>query len=383
MTDWLVGLRNRTFLVLDLVLLAAAPAIALAARLDGLEPLASYAPSLTIFTALALLIKVATFWRAGLYLRYWRYASVDELAQIVLAVLVASAVVMLTYYGFLAPTSVLAPSLPRSVGPIDALLSLAFVGGTRFAVRWAESYHHRLPRGKELRRVLVIGAGDAGRMIVREMQANPHLGMEPIGFVDDDPLKQRLQIQRIPVLGDSQSIVEVAATYHVTEAIIAMPTAPGKTIRELTRLCQDAKLPVKTVPGMFEMLDGRVTVSRIRSVEITDLLRREPVPVDLSNVARLIHGQRVLVSGAGGSIGRELCRQIVRGAPADLILLGHGENSIFEILNELQDGGASYLAATRLHPVIADIRDADRLCPSSTASSPRWCCMPPRTSTSR
>ena len=357
MTDWLVGLRNRNFFILDLVLLAAAPTIALVARLDGVELISVYAPSLAVFTALALLIKGATFWRAGLYRRYWRYASVDELAQIVLAVLVASAVLMLAYYGFLSSVAVLAPSLPRSVGAIDALLSLAFAGGTRFAVRWAESLRQNLPRGKDLQRVLIIGAGDAGRMIVREMQANPHLGMEPIGFLDDDPLKHRLQIQRIPVLGDSQSIAEMAGTYHVTQAIIAMPTAPGSAIREIFTLCEQAGLAVRTVPGIYEILGEQVTVNQIRSVQLEDLLRREPVRIDSEAVRSLVNGRRVLVTGAGGSIGSELCRHVARYGPSEIVFLGHGEDSIFRLASEF----ARSFPAVPTARVIADVRDASRI----------------------
>jgi FlaA1/EpsC-like NDP-sugar epimerase len=357
MTEWLFSLRNRDFFLLDLVLLAASPTIALAVRLEGSDLIPTYALSLAVFTAIALLIKVPIFWRAGLYVRYWRYASVDELAQIVLATLVASAALMLAYYAFLAPIPGLAPSLPRSVGAIDALLCLAFAGGPRFALRWAESYLHRLPRGKDQRRIVVIGAGDAGRMIVREMQANPHLGMAPIAFLDDDPHKQNLQIQRIPVLGLPQSIAEVAATYRVSQAIIAMPTAPGNVIRQIVTLCEEAGLAVRTVPGVYEILGEQVTVNQIRNVQIEDLLRREPVRIDSEAVRALVNGRRVLVTGAGGSIGSELCRQVARYGPSEIVFLGHGEDSIFRLGSEF----ARSFPGVHTARVIADARNAGRL----------------------
>jgi FlaA1/EpsC-like NDP-sugar epimerase len=285
----------------------------------------------------------------------------------------------------------LSPQLPRSVPFIDGLLTLTAIGGSRFSIRLAERWRRRgTPGGK---RVLIIGAGDAGRMIAREMQNNPQLGLDPLGFIDDDPAKQGMQIQGLPVLGDRQSLPELVRDYKTSQAIIAMPTAPGKTIRHFVELCEEAGIQAKTIPGIYELLSGRVSVSQIHNVEIEDLLRREPVHIETEEVERMLRGKRVLVTGAGGSIGSEICRQALQlytepgrsDGAAELILLGHGENSIFQIARELErqgdketrgqgdrrQGDRETISPSPPHlvtpsppsivPVIADIRDLSRL----------------------
>ncbi len=374
-------MTNRHFFLLDILFLSTLPALALALRLDGFDGVPRYGLTLALFTGLALAIKLPTFWRAGLYNRYWRYASVDDLGQIVLAVLLASFLLNVVAYFVLNPfragdfgmqmadfglggpgSAIRIPQseilqVPRSLGALDFLLTLAAVGGTRFTVRLAERYRHRSLGIKGEQPVLVIGAGDAGRMIVREMQANPRLGMIPVGFVDDDPRKQGLRIHGVPVLGDRRRIAELAREYQAGQVVIAMPTAPGKVIREIVETCAQAGLPVRTVPGIYEILDGRVTVNQIRHVQFEDLLRRAPVQIDTAAVRGLIAGQRVLVTGAGGSIGSELCRQIAQYDPAQLVLLGHGENSIFQLASEFAQNHPQVSIAR----VIADVRDAHRL----------------------
>jgi len=247
--------------------------------------------------------------------------------------------------------------LPRSIPLIDGMLTLIAVGGIRFSVRLAERWPcgiriipqgwpyraHMIPQGWRRRgspsgqRVLIIGAGNAGRMIVREMQANPQLGLEPVGFIDDEPAKQRVKIQGLPVLGNRERIAEVVRNYKLSQAIIAMPTAPGKTIRHFVELCKEAGVETKTIPGIYELLSGQVSVNQVRDVEIEDLLRREPVEIEADEVIRMVRGKRVLVTGAGGSIGSEICRQVAQHGAAELILLGHGENSIFQITRELRN----------------------------------------------
>ena len=350
-------LRNRVFLIADLVGWAAIPFAALAIRLDGVYDLRAFAPHLAGFAVGAIVCKLLALWVCGLYRRYWRYASIDELALIWVAVGGAGITAAIAYHWVTGPLLPWGTPLPKSIPVIDMLLTLVFVGGTRFAARLV--HHTRLKlQGHFVReRVLIAGAGDAGTMIARELRANPQLGIEPVGFVDDDPAKIGSTIHGVPVLGRRDAILELARDFAVTAVIIAMPRVPGSEIREIRNICERAKLQTKIIPGVFEILSGKVSVSQLRDVQIEDLLRRPPVETDQRAVAELAKGMTVLVSGAGGSIGSEMCRQLARLGARELVLLGHGENSIFQIHNELlvKHPGLS------LVPVIADIRDVRRI----------------------
>lgn len=372
MNAFLLRLRNRHFFALDLVALVVIPTLALALRLDGFEALSRYAGALLTFTLMGVVVRVLVFLRAGLYGRYWRYASVDEIALIIITVTGATVINTLLFLAlrvlppcsFPLPLSLSlppqlpcapVPPLPPSIPLIDGLLTLIAVGGSRFTLRLAERWRwHGSPSG---RRVLIIGAGDAGRLIAREMQANPELGLEPVGFIDDDSAKQGMKIQGLLVLGGRDRILELIRDYKVSQAVIAMPTASGKTIRHFVKLCEEAGVEAKIIPGIYKLLSGQVSVSQIRNVEIEDLLRRKPVEIQADDVVRMVRGKRVLVTGAGGSIGLEICLQVARHGAAELVLLGHGENSI---LRSMRDLTAEYHDLP-LHPVVADIRDRPRL----------------------
>jgi FlaA1/EpsC-like NDP-sugar epimerase len=304
----------------------------------------------------ALAIKPLTYSSFGLYRRVWTYASTRELKLIAAAVSLASAAVAVVmvvitslqvYKGF-----------PRSVLAIDWLLSLLAVGGLRFAMRLvAESRSGSVRAPARTRRVMIVGAGDAGALVVREMQKNPQLHFQPVCFVDDDPAKQKQSIHDVPVEGTLDDIGQVVDAWNIQEVIIAIPSAPGRVVRQVTEICRLKGVPFRTMPGIYELIGGKINVGRLRDVEITDLLRRAPVEIDSNLIGSSLSGRRVLVTGAGGSIGRELCRQVARWGPSDLVLLGHGENTIFETLVELEEA----YPTLPVHPVIADIRDQDRL----------------------
>ena len=204
-------------------------------------------------------------------------------------------------------------------------------------------------------------------MVARELRQNPQMGLAAIGFIDDDPGKRGVILNRVRVLGGRETIPALVSEHGVSQVIIAMPSASGKTIREIVTICEGAGVRTRIVPGIYELLGGNVRLNQLRDVQIDDLLRREPVQTDTAQVEALLRGKRVLVTGAGGSIGSELCRQILRCCPASLVLLGHGENSIFEINNELRrklDGPDSPCPPDRkpaLVPVIADVRFGERL----------------------
>ncbi len=368
-------LRNRHLFAADLLLIVPAVYAAYAIRLEHFD-LGAYWPACLIAVALALLVMPATFYAAGIYARHWRYASIEELWLLAAATLLAAAIVGvgsavgvrgLTSAGWVAPGSLLPP---RSVPFIFYPLALTVVAVPRLALRTSArstslKRANGHPPAAAAQNVLVIGAGDAGAMIVREMQQNPHLGLDPVGFVDDDSQKLGLRIHNVPVLGDRLAIPSLVERYNITQVILAIPTAPGPTIREITRLCTAAGVQVRTMPGIFELLDGRVSVKQLRDVQIEDLLRRAPVQTDATAVAGMLQGKRVLITGGGGSIGSEICRQVLHCRPAQLVILGHGENSVFEAHNQLLQE-ARRLAGpgetpVPIIPVIADIRFAERI----------------------
>jgi FlaA1/EpsC-like NDP-sugar epimerase len=338
----LLRLRNRHFLLLDALTLCVTPALALALRVDGVQSLATYAAPLLLYTTLALAIRLVVFYGAGLYSRFWRYASVGELTQIGAAVLISTIIIVALFFAVRIPALGLcvapepACALPRSIPFIDAMLVVLAVGLTRFSVRTADLYLQRGRAGQITQRVLIVGAGEAGAMIARELRTNPQLGLDPTGFIDDDPDKRGVRIRGLQVLGNRAALPDLVEQHQIDQVIIAMPTAPGKTIREVLAICEQAGVPAKTMPGMYELLGGQVSVNQLRNVEIEDLLRREPVQTDIAAVQELLAGRCVLVTGGGGSIGSELCRQILRCRPAKLVIVGHGENSVFEIQQELQ-----------------------------------------------
>ncbi len=347
---------NRLLFIGDLILIVASVFGSFALRLE-LGPLyVYYLPQAITMIVVALLVKPLVYYSFGLYSRIWAYASTRELKLITAAVSIASAIVALTivlltflqyYQGF-----------PRSVLAIDWLLSLLAVGGLRFALRLlAESRSGGTGIEGQSTRILIVGAGDAGALVVREMQKNPQLNLSPVCFVDDDASKQKQRIHDVPVEGTLEDLGRVLDIRFIQEVIIAIPSAPGSVVRQVVDICREKNVPFRTMPGIYELIGGKINVGRLREVDITDLLRRAPIQIDTTLIGSNLSGKRVLITGAGGSIGRELCRQISRWGPESLILLGHGENTIFEALIELEGNFPSL----PLHPVVADIRNLDRL----------------------
>jgi len=347
-------IRNIYMILVDILLTVAAVLGAFALRLDELFRL--YLPVAYWVIVICLLVKPATYYLFGLYRRLWAYASISELKLIALSVTVAS-VVVTAIITILDASQVL--NVPRLIPPIDWLLSLLAIGGFRFSLRLiAESNNtNTKPLPLNARRVLVVGAGDAGALVVREMQRNPQLGLYPVGYLDDDSTKQRHQIHGVQVVGKLTDLGRALDRRRVDEVIIAIPSAGGKVVRMVADICRLKGVPFRTMPGLYELIGGKVSVNRLREVDITDLLRREPAQIQNELIGAALTGKRVLVTGAGGSIGNEICRQIARWGPQMLILLGHGENSIFETMLELQED----FPTLPLQPVIADIRDLPRL----------------------
>src|SRR6266508_3595458 len=348
-------IRNRFVLIGDIALIIISVLGSFALRLDVVQ-LRFYFPAALTMCAVALLVKLPVYYFFGLYRRLWVYASTNELRLIIAAVSAASVLtsgVMLALISF----GFVIPGMPRSVlYGIDWLLSLVLIGGSRFALRILAEQSSALKNGKS-RRVLIIGAGDAGALVARELQKSSQINFYPVGFLDDDPAKQKHEIYGIQVIGKVTDLAEVLDNHQVDEVIIAIPSAPGRIVRLVNDVCRLKGIPSRTMPGIFELIGGKVSVNRLREVDITDLLRRDPVKIDDHLVGTTFFGKRVLVTGAGGSIGREICRQVARWSPAQLVLLGHGENSIFESLLELHENFSSL----PMQPVIADVRDTSRI----------------------
>jgi FlaA1/EpsC-like NDP-sugar epimerase len=300
-------------------------------------------------------IKLLVFILFGFYDRWWRYVSTRDMWGAARGVTVASLVADVTVY-FASPVADV--RLPRSIAVMDWLLLLAFIAGSRLLAR--SVFERPTPgrlvaRGKE---VLVIGAGEAARDTIREMHRNPQLGYTPIGLVDDDPRKKNIRIHGVRVLGTTADLPHLLRDNRPDEILIAVPSASGEFRRSVVTTTRELGVPVKTLPGLHELISGEIDLAvQIRPVQVEDVLGRDPVDVDLDSAAPYVEGKTVLVTGAGGSIGSELCRQLTRLGPQRLILVELGETALFEIERELVDE-RGFSAAV---PVLADVGNATKI----------------------
>ena len=350
-------MRNRHLFLLDAASLVAAPVIAFLVRFEDFSWFGQNLRMVLPYILLAAPIRLAVLYNFGMYRRLWKHASIGELKQILAAGGVAaifSALVGL----WLLPASGITPSrVPFSVVFIDALLATAAIALPRLLARTMRPSSRRRRHTEPGRPALIVGAGDTAKLVAKELIANPALGFEPIGFVDDDLTKQNHMLLELPIMGTLSAIKGIVELHGVSELIIAMPSAHGDVVRKVVRAGLDCGIPTLTVPSLPELISAKTNGTSLREVEIQDLLRREPVETDLAAVAELATGETVLITGAGGSIGSELCRQIARLAPSRLVVLGHGENSIFDVLHELKGG----FPDISIVPIIADVRDRKRV----------------------
>ena len=299
-------------------------------------------------------IKLAIFALFGFYNRWWRYVSTRDMWGAARGVVAASLVTFLIFSFF----DIHAADVPRTVWVIDGLLTLALVAGSRMLARTIiERPQSRsiVARGRE---VIVVGAGDAAQLMLREMLRMPSLGYTPIGLIDDDPRKKNLRLHGVRVLGTSDELPHLLRDRRPDEVLIAIPSASGEQRARIVEMARAENVPVKTLPGLNELITGdRDLAVQIRPVQVEDLLGREPVEVDLEAIHSYLAGKTVLVTGAGGSIGSELCRQIARAAPQRIVLVDQGESALFDIERELVD---ERQFATGV-PVHADVRDRNRM----------------------
>jgi len=303
---------------------------------------------------LVVAIKITVFLLFGFHRRWWRYVSVHDMWSAARGVVVASLVADVTVY-LVSPVHNV--RLPRSIAVMDLLITMALIAGARLLARTVIERPRGgvVARGKE---VVVVGAGDAGRLVVQEMQRSRMLAATPIGFVDDDRDKRNSRILGVRVLGTTDELPRIIRDHQPDEILIAIPSAAGSVRQRVVDAAHAANIPVKTVPGLYELISGEVDLAaQIRPVQVEDVLGREQVEVALEEVAGYLKGQTVLVTGAGGSIGSELARQIAHVGPKRLVLLDQGETPLFDIERELVVDRA--FPATV--PILANVRDRDRL----------------------
>jgi FlaA1/EpsC-like NDP-sugar epimerase len=299
-------------------------------------------------------IKLVVFAAFGMYQKWWRYVSGRDFLQIVRAVTVASAIIVVAF-------TVLRPfahNLPRSVAVMDFLLTLMLVTGARLAVRLIVERPSRSARVPK-REVLVVGAGSGGQMVVRELQLNPDIGVTAIGFVDDDPRKRGMRMSGgLKVLGSTKQIESILDETRPDEVVIAIPSAPGTLRAKVVAACREREIRVRTLPTVFELLRGGVQLSKqLREVRVEDVLGREPIVRELDRVGAYLRDRIVLVTGAGGSIGSELCRQIAQVKPRLLVMLDHAEDNLFQIDREMVEERH----CSNVESVLADCKEPGRM----------------------
>ncbi len=350
--------RHRIWqLAADGLLIAAAWLLAFQIRFDSFGSIPPFYEMLVSWRTVLLVvaIKLVVFTSFGFYNRWWRYVSTRDMWGALQGVTVASLAASLVVYFFpLADTA----RLPRGIAVIDWLLLLALVAGSRLLARTIferPGAASLVARGKE---VIVVGAGDAGQLVIREMLKSRALGYTPIGVIDDDPRKKNLRVHGVRVLGTTEELTHILNDHRPDELLIAIPSAAGDVRQKVVEQARDARVPVKTLPGLYELIAGDLNLAaQIRPVQVEDILGREPVEVDFEEVSAYLRGETVLITGAGGSIGSELCRQAARAGAARLILVDQAESALYEIERELVDD-RSFPASV---PVIADIGNREKL----------------------
>jgi FlaA1/EpsC-like NDP-sugar epimerase len=349
-----VPARRLAQVAIDLCLVAAAYYLAFQLRFDAGIPM-RYEELFEDTIAFVVIGKLVLFALFGLYHKLWRFVDQRDFEAILRAVVVSS----LALVGGLFLFSPDGTDPPRGVVALDFLITLLLVGGSRFLVRAVIDRPVRgvLPQ-KGAREVLVVGAGNGGQSVVLELRRNPQLRNLPIGFVDDDPRKQGMRVAGLKVLGTTAELPRILDDSEPDEVIIAIPSAPGVLRQRVVTACRERGIPVRTLPTVFELLSGGLNLMRqVREVRVEDVLGREPVRLEVDRVGSYLSGDVVLVTGAGGSIGAELCRQISRVGPRRLVLLDQAENALFEIRRELEQDRHFPNCVS----VLADCKDAVRV----------------------
>lgn len=344
-----LSIRTCALILIDAILVNLSMVIALWIRFDGRVPF-PYNVNFIYNAPIATIIIVGLFILFGLYRRVWQYASINELIAVVGAVTVGNFVTIILLFYIHSQSF----PFPKSVLILNTVFQVVLIGGSRITWRLIRDYGFGVKKHNKVRkRVLIIGAGDGGVLAAKELKSHYNGSVEIVGFVDDDGFKQKMIIQGIPVLGKREDIPDIVDKHKVEEIIIAMPSATSGVKRAIVSICKQTGAKVKTLPGVYDLIDGRVKVSKIREVEVEDLLGRDPVQVDLEEIAYYIKNQVILITGGGGSIGSELCRQVAHYEPKILLIMDVSENSVYEIDMEMRRS----FPRLNIVSLVKDIRD--------------------------
>jgi FlaA1/EpsC-like NDP-sugar epimerase len=338
--------RDLPLAILDLAIIVPSYMVPLVLRFDGAVP-REYWRNFLQFMPLVAVVHLLSNYLFGLYGQMWRYASVEEARRVVLAGSVGGVVVVVLGVTWNAGLH----ALPLSVMVFGAVLSLLGFGAVRFQSRLF-SFRRRTV-SPTVARVLVVGAGRAGSLLLKDLSGNPSLGLDPVGVVDDDPRKLRLFLHGVPVLGAMEAIPSLVRRFQVDQVLLAMPSATSEIVRDVAALCEESEVTLRVLPSVHEIVNGRVTARDIRDLRIEDLLGRQQVVTDLVAVRSILQDRSVLVTGAGGSVGSEIARQVLSFGPSSLILLDHDETHLYDVVDDLNDH--------RIQAVLADIRERGRM----------------------
>ena len=345
-----VLMRRSILFFLDIILITLAYFLTFELRFEFFVP-SPFIDLLKMSFPYVVTIKIVLFAIFGLYNSLWRYVSIDELFKLIIATTLGNVILYLINIGF-------DLSIPRSIILIDWIITIFLTGGLRLSYRVVRRAYQSINRDEnDLQRVMIIGAGDAGSMIVRELKNLTNIHFKPVVIVDDDPMKHNSTLYGVPIRKGMDDIPKLVSEYNVNEIIVAIPSLGREKLAQIVKIAQTTHCKVKTLPGINEIIDDRVSIKNIRDVSIEDLLGREEIKLKIDEISSYLENKIVLVTGAGGSIGSELCRQITKFRPRKLVLLDIYENNVYDLQQELLHTYRNL----NLDVIIASVRDKDRI----------------------
>lgn len=345
-----VLMRRSILFFLDIILITLAYFLTFELRFEFFVP-SPFIDLLKMSFPYVVTIKIVLFAIFGLYNSLWRYVSIDELFKLIIATTLGNVILYLINIGF-------DLNIPRSIILIDWIITIFLAGGLRLSYRVVRRAYQSINRDEDdLQRVMIIGAGDAGSMIVRELKNLANIHYKPVVIVDDDPMKHNSTLYGVPIRKGMDNIPKLVSEYNVNEIIVAIPSLGREKLAQIVKIAQTTHCKVKTLPGINEIIDDRVSIKNIRDVSIEDLLGREEIKLKIDEISSYLENKIVLVTGAGGSIGSELCRQITKFKPKRLVLLDIYENNVYDLQQELLHTYRNL----NLDIIIASVRDKDRI----------------------